>query len=116
MDACARPQPPWPPCSPSLPTLLTLSRHHIAVAPQPLLGALQGLTQDADEYEGKIAHVELAKKMRKRDPATAPAVGDRVPYVIIKVRACAAHAREPCVAIGVAPQHRFTWACNEKTC
>lgn len=50
--------------------------------------AAQGLTQDADEYENKAAHVELAKKMKKRDPATAPAVGDRVPYVIIKVRAC----------------------------
>jgi hypothetical protein len=47
--------------------------------------ACQGLTKDGDEYETKIAHVELAKKMRKRDPATAPAVGDRVPYVIIKV-------------------------------
>jgi DNA polymerase delta subunit 1 len=45
---------------------------------------LQGLTQDADEYENKAAHVELAKKMKKRDPATAPAVGDRVPYVIVK--------------------------------
>ena len=45
---------------------------------------LQGLTQDADEYDNKAAHVELAKKMRKRDPATAPTVGDRVPYVIIK--------------------------------
>ena len=41
--------------------------------------------QDADEYENKAAHVELTKKMKKRDPATAPAVGDRVPYVIIKV-------------------------------
>ena len=30
--------------------------------------------------------MELAKKMRKRDPATAPVMGDRVPYVIIKVR------------------------------
>ncbi len=29
--------------------------------------------------------MELAKKMRKRDAATAPNVGDRVPYVIIKV-------------------------------
>lgn len=47
--------------------------------------AAQGLTQDADEYDTKAAHVELAKKMKKRDPATAPAVGDRVPYVIIKV-------------------------------
>lgn len=28
--------------------------------------------------------MELAKKMKKRDPATAPAVGDRVPYVIVK--------------------------------
>ncbi len=47
----------------------------------------QGLTQDTEEYDTKIAHVELAKKMRKRDPATAPAVGDRVPYVIIKASA-----------------------------
>jgi DNA polymerase elongation subunit (family B) len=45
---------------------------------------MQGLTQEAEEYENKAAHVELAKKMKKRDPATAPAVGDRVPYVIIK--------------------------------
>ncbi|GIL73849.1 hypothetical protein Vretimale_5040 [Volvox reticuliferus] len=49
-----------------------------------LLVISKGLTQDAEEYDTKIAHVELAKKMRKRDPATAPAVGDRVPYVIIK--------------------------------
>ena len=32
----------------------------------------------------KSAHVELAEKMRKRDPATAPTIGDRVPFVIIK--------------------------------
>lgn len=31
---------------------------------------------------GKQAHVVLAEKMFKRDPATAPAVGDRVPFVI----------------------------------
>jgi DNA polymerase delta subunit 1 len=49
-----------------------------------LLVISKGLTQDADEYENKAAHVELAKKMKKRDPATAPAVGDRVPYVIVK--------------------------------
>ena len=46
----------------------------------------QGLTQDADKYAVKAAHVELAEKMRKRDPATAPTVGDRIAYVIIKVR------------------------------
>lgn len=49
-----------------------------------LLVVSKGLTQDADAYEGKAAHVELAKKMRRRDAATAPAVGDRVPYVIVK--------------------------------
>jgi DNA polymerase delta subunit 1 len=32
----------------------------------------------------RSAHVELAAKMRKRDAATAPAVGDRVAYVIVK--------------------------------
>ena len=55
------------------------------VFPHPRLpGALQGLTQNTEEYENKAAHVELAKKMKKRDPATAPTVGDRVPYVIVK--------------------------------
>ena len=49
---------------------------------------LQGLAQDADKYKATAAHVELSKKMHKRDPATAPVVGDRVPYVIIKVRLC----------------------------
>lgn len=49
-----------------------------------LLVISKGLTQDADDYENKAAHVELAKKMKKRDLATAPAVGDRVPYVIVK--------------------------------
>jgi len=27
--------------------------------------------------------VELAERMRKRDPGSAPRLGDRVPYVII---------------------------------
>ena len=47
--------------------------------------SLQGLTKAFDDYDAKGAHVELAKKMLKRDPATAPTIGDRVPYVIIKV-------------------------------
>ena len=53
----------------------------------PALFVAQGLTQEAEDYKTKAAHVELAEKMKKRDPATAPAVGDRVPYVIIKVGA-----------------------------
>lgn len=35
-------------------------------------------------YHAKQAHVELAERMRKRDEATAPSVGDRVAYVMIK--------------------------------
>ncbi|KAG5067189.1 hypothetical protein JHK86_010920 [Glycine max] len=42
------------------------------------------ITKTGDDYEVKAAHVELAERMRKRDAATAPNVGDRVPYVIIK--------------------------------
>merc|ERR1719401_2372307 len=36
----------------------------------------------AEDYSAKQAHVELAEKMRKRDPSSAPGSGDRVPYVI----------------------------------
>lgn len=49
-----------------------------------LLVITKGLTKMGDDYEVKTAHVELAERMRKRDAATAPNVGDRVPYVIIK--------------------------------
>ena len=35
-------------------------------------------------YQSKMPHVMLADKMRARDPATAPNIGDRVPYVIVK--------------------------------
>lgn len=49
-----------------------------------LLVITKGLTKAGDAYENKTAHVELAERMRKRDAATAPNVGDRVPYVIIK--------------------------------
>lgn len=36
------------------------------------------------DYAGKQAHVELAERMRQRDAGSAPAIGDRVAYVIIK--------------------------------
>lgn len=36
------------------------------------------------DYAGKQAHVELAERMKQRDAGSAPAVGDRVAYVIIK--------------------------------
>jgi len=42
-----------------------------------------GKGANASDYAAKQAHVELAERMRKRDPTTAPGSGDRVPYVII---------------------------------
>eukprot|EP00927_Polykrikos_kofoidii_P012434 TRINITY_DN15356_c0_g1_i1.p1 TRINITY_DN15356_c0_g1~~TRINITY_DN15356_c0_g1_i1.p1 ORF type:complete len:1052 (+),score=204.06 TRINITY_DN15356_c0_g1_i1:70-3156(+) len=41
-----------------------------------------GKGANPEDYAMKMAHVELAERMRKRDPATAPGSGDRVPYVI----------------------------------
>ncbi|KAH0479023.1 MAG: uncharacterized protein KVP18_001990 [Porospora cf. gigantea A] len=35
-----------------------------------------------DEYAGKLAHIELQKKLKLRDPSSAPNVGDRIDYVI----------------------------------
>lgn len=37
-----------------------------------------------NDYTAKQAHVELAERMRKRDAGSAPTLGDRVAYVIIK--------------------------------
>jgi DNA polymerase delta subunit 1 len=36
------------------------------------------------EYTGKQAHFELAERMKKRDAGSAPTLGDRVAYVIVK--------------------------------
>lgn len=44
----------------------------------------KALTKSGENYAGKQAHVELAEKMKKRDAGSAPAMGDRVAYVIIK--------------------------------
>ena len=40
--------------------------------------------EGGNQYAAKLAHVELADKMRQRDEASAPKVGDRVAYVMIK--------------------------------
>ncbi|KAF8937609.1 delta DNA polymerase [Dissophora ornata] len=36
------------------------------------------------DYANKQAHVELAERMKQRDAGSAPALGDRVAYVIVK--------------------------------
>lgn len=46
------------------------------------------------DYAAKQAHVELAERMRKRDAGSAPALGDRVAYVIVKAaKGAAAYER-----------------------
>ena len=51
-----------------------------------MLVITKSLGKSADDagYSAKQAHVELAMRMKKRDPGTAPQVGDRVAYVIIQ--------------------------------
>lgn len=39
------------------------------------------------DYTAKQAHIELAERMKKRDPGSAPTLGDRVAYVIINALA-----------------------------
>ncbi|KAI0060994.1 hypothetical protein BV25DRAFT_1870956 [Artomyces pyxidatus] len=46
------------------------------------------------EYAGKQAHVELAERMKQRDAGSAPALGDRVAYVIVKgIKGAAAYEK-----------------------
>jgi DNA polymerase delta subunit 1 len=49
-----------------------------------LLVITKSLSQAPEDYAINAPHVELAKKMAVRDPVTAPVVGDRVAYVMIK--------------------------------
>ncbi|KAJ3515999.1 hypothetical protein NLJ89_g1399 [Agrocybe chaxingu] len=47
-----------------------------------------------DNYTGKQAHVELAERMKQRDAGSAPALGDRVAYVIVKgIKGAAAYEK-----------------------
>ena len=46
----------------------------------------KSLSRREDEYANPkaMAHVVLAQTLRRRDPAAAPKVGDRVPYVLLR--------------------------------
>ncbi|KAI0731291.1 DNA polymerase family B-domain-containing protein [Earliella scabrosa] len=44
----------------------------------------KALAKAEGDYAAKQAHVELAGRMKQRDAGSAPALGDRVAYVIIK--------------------------------
>lgn len=49
-----------------------------------LLIISKSLSKGAEDYKSKQPHTELAERIRKRDAGSAPSIGDRVPYVIIK--------------------------------
>ncbi|KAI2464890.1 DNA polymerase family B-domain-containing protein [Annulohypoxylon bovei var. microspora] len=44
----------------------------------------KALTKESEDYDAKQAHVALAERMKKRDAGSAPGLGDRVAYVMIK--------------------------------
>jgi DNA polymerase I len=52
--------------------------------PLEKLTIVKGISKPLHKYKGIQPHVELVKKMIKRDPSSAPGVGDRVGFVIVK--------------------------------
>ncbi|SCU71415.1 DNA polymerase delta catalytic subunit, putative [Trypanosoma equiperdum] len=44
----------------------------------------KSFSKSESEYAGAQAHIALVERMRRRDPASAPNVGDRVAYVIVR--------------------------------
>ncbi len=52
--------------------------------PVEKLTIFKGITKSPDKYDGMLPHIELAKKMARRNPAEAPRVGDRIGFVIIR--------------------------------
>jgi DNA polymerase delta subunit 1 len=44
----------------------------------------KSISKDPEEYKGIQPHIELVKRLRKRDLASAPIVGERIGFVIIK--------------------------------
>ncbi|GAB0493770.1 hypothetical protein MMPV_005055 [Pyropia vietnamensis] len=67
-----------------------------------LLVVSKQLTKAEGKYESNTAHSVLAEKMRRRDPGTAPSLGDRVPYVItrgVKTQPAYDRAEDPLYAL-----------------
>jgi DNA polymerase I len=52
--------------------------------PLEKLTIVKGITKSIDRYDGVLPHIELAKKLAKRNPKEAPKIGDRIGFVIIK--------------------------------
>ncbi len=61
--------------------LLKLEKNEIPIED---LVVTKSISKSLSSYKGVQPHIELVKKLRKRSPATAPGVGDRVSFVITK--------------------------------
>ena len=48
------------------------------------LAVTKSITKSIDRYDGMLPHIELAKKIRERDPSQAPAPGNRISFVIVR--------------------------------
>lgn len=56
----------------------------------------KSISKPLRQYKGIQPHIELVKKLRKRNPANVPGVGDRVGFVIIKgLRLLSDRAEDP---------------------
>lgn len=56
----------------------------------------KNITKSVSSYKGIQPHIELLKKMKKRDPSSAPGVGDRIGFVITKgVQMLSKRAEDP---------------------
>lgn len=52
--------------------------------PLEKLTIVKGITKSIDAYDGVQPHVELAKRIMKRDPSRGSLVGERIGFVIVK--------------------------------
>ncbi len=47
------------------------------------LAVTKSITKGLDRYDGKLPHIELARRIRDRDPSQTPSPGTRISYVIL---------------------------------
>ncbi|MFP4116103.1 MAG: family B DNA polymerase [Candidatus Aenigmatarchaeota archaeon] len=52
--------------------------------PLEQLAVVKSITKKLENYDGVLPHIELAKKIKDRNPSNPPTPGQRIPYVIIK--------------------------------
>jgi len=62
-------------------TLSKLEKNEIPIED---LVVTKSISKSLKEYKGVQPHIELLKKLKKRNPGDAPGIGDRVGYVIVK--------------------------------